>query len=138
MQRTHGARRRRQNLSVTLPSDALAARWRRLNARVQEVSAAVKSPDPHRCPDAVAAALDALYDLWEFWAHHAQLNTKGEDNTVRGDPSGELTAALVHARGSKSHPAVEFGEFSDVYSDTYFDHYGCWRWQPYSDPRPPR
>lgn len=121
---------------TTSPAEALAARWRRLDARVKEVRAGVASADPHRCPDAVAGALDALYDLWEFWATQAQLTSRGENDRVQGQPEGELSAALVHARGGKSHAAVEFGVFTDTYSDTYFSHYGCWRWQAQSDPNP--
>jgi len=120
---------------VTTPGDALAARWRRLDARVQEVRAGVDSADPHQCHDAVAGALDALYDLWEFWTTSAQLTSRGADDRVRGESGGELTAALVHARGGKSHEAVEFGDFTDTYSDSYFYHYGYWRWQAHSDPK---
>jgi hypothetical protein len=31
---------------------------------------------------------------------------------------------------------VEFGDSTDTYSDSYFSHYGCWRWQSHSDPKP--
>ena len=123
---------------MTTPAEALTARWRRLRARVDEVRAAVDSPDPHGCPDAVAGALDALYDLWVVWTKRTGLiATKDQDNAVRRDSEGELTAALVHARGSKSHVEAEFGDFDgDGYSDSYFSHYGCWRWQSHSDPDP--
>lgn len=119
-----------------MTAQALAARWRRLNAAVEGVRVAVDSADSDQCPDAVATALDALYDLWELWAQQAGLSTTKQDGRVRNQPDGELTAALVHARGSKSHCAVEFGDFTDSFSDTYFPHHGCWRWQSHSDPNP--
>ena len=119
---------------MTSAADALSARWRRLDRNVAGVRAAVGSADPDRCPDAVAAALDALYDLWEFWAARLALTFRQENDTVRGDASAETAAALVHARGAKSHTYVEFGEFTDTYAERYYDHYGCWRWQAHSDP----
>ena len=124
------------NGAVTTPAEALAARWRRLVASVDRVREAVDSPDPHRCPDAVAATLNDLYDLWEFWSEKAGLTAAGEDAAVQGDTPGEVTAALVHARGAKSHALIEFGHFTDTYAATYFSHYGCWRWQSFSDPNP--
>lgn len=26
--------------------------------------------------------------------------------------------------------------FTDTVAETVFDHFGCWRWQPYADPNP--
>jgi len=113
-------------------------RWRRLLARTDEVRAAVDSADPHRCPDAVVGALHALYDAWELWTQRAQLKTHAAaDQRVEDQPDGELVAALIHARGGTTHsPFVEFGHFTDTISDSYFQHYGCWRWQSHSDPTP--
>lgn len=121
---------------MTTSAEALAARWRRLDAAADRVRAAVDSADPHQCPDAVATTLDALYDLWEFWSQQATLTFRDENDRVRHQFDGELTAGLVHARGGKSHAAVEFGDFTDTYSKSYFSHYGCWRWQLHSDPNP--
>jgi hypothetical protein len=121
---------------VTTPDEALVARWRRLEASINPVRAAVDSPDPHQCPDAVAVALNDLYDLWELWARKTRLTFKDQDSAIRGDTCGEVTAALVHARGGKSHVFVEFGNFTNTYSNTYFSHYASWRWQSFSDPTP--
>lgn len=125
-----------ENEWVSIPTDALAARWRRLKAAVDNVRAAVGSSDPHRCPDAVANALDALYDLWELWVRRSHLKFADQDCEVGGDPDGELVAALIFARGGKTHAQVEFGDFTDTISESFFDHYGCWRWRPYHDPNP--
>ena len=122
------------NGAVTTPTEALAAGWRRLVASVDRVQEAVDSPDPHRCPDAVAATLDDLYDIWEFWSEKAGLTAAGADAAVQGDTPGEVTAALVHARGAKSHALIEFGHFTDTYAATYFSHYGCWRGNPSRTP----
>jgi hypothetical protein len=113
--------------------DPLNARWRRLNARVGEVHAALNRTDKSGLNDAVAGALDALYDLWAYWQQRAGLTAKQADAHVRGDADGETTAALVHARGAKTHVFEEFGQFTDTYADTYRDYYGVWRWQDYSD-----
>ncbi|MHB2022130.1 MAG: hypothetical protein ACYCO3_02175 [Mycobacteriales bacterium] len=86
-------------------------------------------------PDAVERALEALYDIWEYWQKSVGLTLSQQDGVVTGDADGETAAGLVFARGGKTHDFVEFGELSDAYRDTYYDHYGSWRWQPYSDPR---
>ena len=113
-------------------SKALVARWRRLDRAVDEVGLAVNSDDPARCPDSVATALDTLYDLWELWLPTL---TSRADDEVRGNVDGEMAAALVHARGGKTHAHVEFGDFTDTIAERFYDHFGCWRWQPFSDPR---
>jgi hypothetical protein len=114
-----------QDVLMTGQDESLAARWRRLKAAVEEVRAAVNDHDPTRVPDAVAVALDALYDLWERWRRAGGLSNSQADNLVAGNDAGETTAALVHARGAKTHLFVEFGDFTDTFSDTYFDHYGA-------------
>ena len=123
---------------MTSRADALAPRRRRFSDRLAKVEAAASSTDPHAFPDAVAGGLDALYDLWEFWSKVAGLNMRSEDAAVSGDADGEVAAALVHARGSKSHALVEFGDLTNTYAERYYDHYGCWRWQAHTDPRFPR
>jgi hypothetical protein len=60
---------------------------------------------------------------------------KQADQRVRGDPDGETAAALVHARGAKTHILEDFGRLTDTYGDAYRAYYGVWRWQDYSDPR---
>jgi hypothetical protein len=115
--------------------DSLIARRRRLHTRVKEVRAALDSTDKTGVPDAVAGALDALYDLWEYWHQRAALTMNQADERVRGDVDGETAAALVHARGAKTHVLEEFGHLTDTYGDTYRAYYGVWRWQGYSDPR---
>jgi hypothetical protein len=81
----------------------LIARRRRLETRVEEVRAALDGTDKTGVPDAVAGALDALYDLWEYWLQRAALVMNQADGRVRGDVDGETAAALVHARGVKTH-----------------------------------
>ncbi len=119
-------------------TEALAARWRRLEHGLDEVRAVVNSPDPHGCPDAVARVLCALYDLCELWARLACVRKQAEqDAAMSGDDDGETTAALVHARGSLTHVHAEFGAFTDTVASTVFSHVGCWRWQEHSDVRYP-
>lgn len=116
--------------------DSLIAKRRRLDTRVAEVRAALKNSDKIGVPDAVAGALDALYDLWEYWQQQASLTMAQADARVHGDADGETAAALVHARGAKTHVHEEFGDFTATYGDVYRSYYGVWRWQDYSDPRP--
>ena len=56
-----------------------------MSARVDEVSAAVDSGSIDECPDAVAGALDALYDLWEAW-RSAQTGVGVTVKVVDDDP----------------------------------------------------
>jgi hypothetical protein len=116
--------------------DSLIARRRRLDTRVKEVQAALDGTDKAGVPDAVAGALDALYDLWEYWQQSAGPTMNQADERLQGDVDGETAAALVHSRGAKTHVLEEFGHLTDTYGDTYRDYYGVWRWQDYSDPRP--
>jgi hypothetical protein len=104
--------------------DSLIAKRRRLDTRVGEVCAALQSSDRIGVPDAVAGALDALYDLWEYWQQQASLTMTQADARVRGDVDGETTAALVHARGAKTHVHEEFGHLTPTYGDAYRSYYG--------------
>jgi hypothetical protein len=104
--------------------DSLIARRRRLDTRVKEVQAALDGTDKAGVPDAVAGALDALYDLWEYWQQSAGLTMNQADERLQGDVDGETAAALVHARGAKTHVLEEFGHLADTYGDTYRDYYG--------------
>lgn len=117
-------------------SSALEVRWRRFTGAVAAVEVAANSADPAICPDAVAAALDALYDLWEYWQVQAGKEFAAQDAAVTGDSDGETTAALVFARGGKTHAFVEFGNFTDTFAARFYDHFGCWRWGSYSDATP--
>jgi hypothetical protein len=92
--------------------DSLIARRRRLDTRVKEVRAALDGTDKTGVPDAVAGALDALYDLWEYSQQHAALTMNQADARVRGDADGETAAALVHTRGAKTHVLEEFGRLT--------------------------
>ena len=121
---------------MTGTGDAIAARWRRLETGIQQTNAAVASADPSDCVDAVARTLDALYDLWEVWRLTSGRSGKAQDDYVAGNSAGETTAALVFARGGKTHDLIDFGDFTDTISETFFDHWGAWRWQLYSDPDP--
>jgi len=60
-----------------------------------------------------------LYDLWEAWKKTAKLTKAVQDSIVTGDPAGETTAALTFARGGKTHDLIEFGAFTDTFSDTF-------------------
>jgi hypothetical protein len=82
--------------------DSLIARRRRFDTRVKEIRAALDSTDKVGVPDAVAGALDALYDLWEYWQQSVGLTMSQADQRLRGDVDGETAAALVHARGRGS------------------------------------
>jgi hypothetical protein len=113
----------------------LTRRWGRWHSRMREVQAALENPDEAGLNDAVAGVLETLYDLWEYWRGNRGLTNKQADQYVSGDPDGETTAALVHARGAKTHVYEEFGRLTDTYGHTYRSYYGVWRWQRYSDPR---
>jgi hypothetical protein len=69
--------------------------------RVREVHAALNGTNQADVPDAVAGALDALYDLWEYWRQAAGLTMNQAGVRLRGDADAETAAALVHARGAK-------------------------------------
>lgn len=113
----------------------MIARRRRFDSRVKDVRAALDDADKTRVPDAVAGALDALYDLWEYWQQRAAHTMNQADERVRGDTAGE--AGSPRARpGSEDDVLEEFGRLTDTYGDTYRDYWGVWRWQDYSDPRP--
>jgi len=78
-----------------------------------------------------------MNEMWVYWCGKKTLGTlKDQDNFVRGDVEGETAAALVHARGAKTHDPEEFGDLTDTYTDVYSDLYGVWRWQAYSRPDP--
>ena len=85
-------------------------------------------------PDAVAVALDALYDLWERWRRTGGFSNSQADDLVCSDHDGEMTLPWFMFVVPRRIQFVEFGSLTDTYSDTYFDHYGAWRWQAYSDP----
>ncbi len=116
-------------------SDALQARWRRLTQHLAEVIK-VQDSAGHSLPDAVSDVLNDTYDLWDMWAKDRTpaLTTKQQDDAVRGDPDGETTAALVWARGAKTHAFVEWGEVTTGYAPTYRPNYWWWHWQSYSEP----
>jgi hypothetical protein len=40
----------------------------------------------------------------------------------RRHPDGETAAALVHARGAKTHCQVDFGDFTDTIAERFYDH----------------
>jgi hypothetical protein len=118
--------------------DALAAKWRRFNDGVDRVRSAQGAADEDKVRDAVNAALHALYELWEYWREKAPSRPGTDNDFVRTDPDGETAAALVHARGSTTHRVFqEHGDFTDTYAKEFYDHYGCWRWERFSDPRYP-
>ena len=117
----------------------MTAKWRRFNEGVDRVRAAQGGTDEAKMNDAVNAALHALYELWEYWRANAPTRPSGDDASVRGNHGGETAAALVHARGATTHRVFqEHGDFTDTYAKDYYDHYGCWRWEHFSDPKYPQ
>jgi len=119
-------------------ADPLRAKQRRFNDGVDRVRSALNSPDSDEMHDAINAALNALYELWEYWRAKAPSRPNGDDAFVRGDNDGETAAALVYARGAQYHRVFkEHGDLTDTYSDTYYDYYGAWRWGHFSDPHYP-
>lgn len=115
----------------------LAARWRRLDQAVAGARLAEQAGD-YAMQDAVAAALNEVYDLWEAWHTTARLTRHQQDDAVMGDADGETTAALVYARGGKTHDGLEFSELLGYGLGRYGKGpYGAsgWHWQPYADPR---
>jgi hypothetical protein len=116
---------------------ALTAKWRRFDEGVDRVRSAQGAADDDEMHDVVNAVLHALYELWEYWRAKAPLRPGRDDDFVRSDPDGETAAALVHARGATTHRVFqEHGDFTDTYAKEFYDHYGCWRWEHFSDPDP--
>ena len=117
-------------------SPELAGARRRWSADLQEVSEAVNSADPNRCPDAVVRALDSLYVLWE--ARQAAVGLKphrDQEAEVDGDVDGMVTVALVFARGEHTHGLIVLGDdFTDTFAAAIFSHFGAWRWRAYAQP----
>jgi hypothetical protein len=108
--------------------------WQRFDRHMAQVDRALSHAD-NQVPQALLDVLDALNDLWEHWHRTKGLNKlPQQDDYVRGDVDGETTAALVHARGGKTHGSVIFGRLSDAYGDVYRDYYGSWVWQDYQNP----
>jgi hypothetical protein len=119
-------------------ADPLTAKWRRFDVGVDRMRSAVGAAHSDEMHDAVNAALNALYELWEYWRANAPPRSNGDDAFVRGDIYGETTAALVYARGAQYHRVFqEHGDLTGTYSDTYYDHYGSWLWEHFSDPKYP-
>ena len=54
----------------------------------------------------------------EYRQQRAGLTMNQADGRVRGDVDGETAAALVHARGAKTHVFEEFGCLSDTCGGT--------------------
>jgi hypothetical protein len=114
----------------------LTAKWRRFNDGVDRARSALSSAESDEMHDSVNAALNALYELWEYWREHAPPRPGGDDAFVRADTDAETTAALVYARGGQTHRVFqEHGDLTDAYTDTYYDYYGSWRWGAFSDPK---
>lgn len=66
------------------------------------------------CPMRGAGALDALYDLSEYWQQRAARTMNQTGERVCDDTDGETVAALVHPRGAKTHVLEEFGRLTDT------------------------
>jgi hypothetical protein len=121
---------------VTRVDSALTAKWRRFDDGDGRVRSAQRTANEDWMHDAVNSVLHALYGLWEYWRAHTPPRPGQDDDFVRSDADGETTAALVHARGATTHRVFqEHGDFTNTYAKKYYDHHGCWRWEPFSDPR---
>lgn len=110
--------------------DALTGRWRRLEHTVEEARRAITSPNQDDCPDAVSRVLEDIYQMWEYWAHATGIRFNRQDAHIAGDADGETVAALIFARGGKTHACVEYRNLTDTFSDTFTELFGTWRWQP--------
>jgi hypothetical protein len=71
-------------------SEPVRSRKRRLRGAIEAVDDAVAADRAdHSVPDAVARALDALYDLAELVRHQGGYTTRSLDNHVAGDVGGK-------------------------------------------------
>jgi hypothetical protein len=119
-------------------STAVISRWRRFDIALASLREQLDSDDPHGVPDAIAPALDALYDLTEIVK--TSRSTKELDALAEGDPRGRTTLALVCARGGKTHRQVDHGALVG-FGEAPFGlgpFGGGWMWRPYVDPDPRR
>lgn len=128
---------RQRMVGFVAQTNPLTAKWRRFDKGVSRVHSALSATPSVEMHDAAGAALDALYELWEYWS--AKAEPKPNENAfVRGDTDGETTAALVYARGAGYHRVFqEHGDLTNTYSATYHGYYGSWRWEHFSDPKYP-
>ncbi len=123
------------------PEDAIRSRLRRSRDAIQAVSDAVAGDGhdavPDLVPDAVARALDALYDLAEVVKKQGGHSLKNLDDLVDGDAAGETTLGLLCARGAKTHALVDFGDLHTFGSHRFGEgpFGGGWAWQEFEDPR---
>lgn len=126
------------SIPMSNPAEAIRGRWRRLRDGVQAVRDAVGgAADGDAVPDAVARALDALYDLMEVVKQRGDYTNEDLDNLAAGDVGGETTFALVCARGAKTHALVDFGDLHTFGSHAFGEgpYGGGWAWQEFSDPK---
>ena len=117
-------------------SEAAQSRQRRLRDAIQAVRDAVASDLlDHSVPDAVAGALDALYDFAEIVNRQGRYTSRSLENYVAGDVGGETTLALVCARGAKAHALVDFGDLYTYGSHGYGEgpYGGGWAWQGFEN-----
>jgi hypothetical protein len=95
---------------MTVASEVLAPRWRRLDAAVARLRAAPKCAGAET-PDAAVAVLHAMYDLWELWQWGKGLSSSARQDEVAGQTeAGQTAAALIYARGEATHGLVKLGE----------------------------
>lgn len=118
----------------------LAARWRRLRARLKALAAAENDSDPCRCPDEAVWALHSFNDLYQIWWEASKKPGKGPSEILAGDPAGETVRALIYVRGGATHNWLQYGPgaaMEDVYIDTYTELYTPWVWRPFVDTKKP-
>lgn len=111
---------------------AIRARWRRLRNSVEGVRDAVSAVGAdENVRDAVAFALDALYDMAEAVKHKGGFTNRTLEDVVAGDVGGETTLGLLWARGEKTHALVDFGDLHTFGSHGYGEgpYGGGWAWQ---------
>ena len=84
---------------MTEREGAIQARWRRLSDAVEGVGEAISTEGTAaRVPDAVAFALDAVYDLAEALKQTGRYSNRGLEDLADGDADGETTFGLVWPR----------------------------------------
>ncbi len=113
--------------------EVLSVLERRLRLNLERLDKAVNTTDPLTTPAVVADVLDAFYVLGRVWRGDRAYGDLGEhefDDACRKDEGGEIVGALVYARGLAAHQRIVFGLFGDFYAKRYYNHYGCWVWQP--------
>lgn len=97
------------------------------------------SPREIAATDAVASALDALYDMAELLKQQGGYSNKTLESLAKGDVGAETTLGLLCARGAKAHALLDFGDLHTFGSHGFGEgpYGGGWAWQTYVDMKYP-